>query len=499
MDDVTSGKPDKKNDSDKPKGFRVYEHSSLKKNSKGEILKEKKTVVRIPPCCHSSHSTAPPPMAATQPVQQVKEVVEKIVNRDVVVNKIPVWIWFIIAALVLAFFIQWCNNSDSELLALDETESDLSEDVTDENESVPDGEDERSADWNTRHSEGGTSEVAEVEELATATDEEDFGPYKPASGEVGVGVLVDLLEEAYNLRTLPDMLDGENKFLLLAAIKATDPLLSEEEWVKRAEDVYNATGQMSMVRVGMNASGARQYADWVNYVVVYHKPESFDSWANANVSKLPSSNETDYSRAVLRTLENIEEELENRGYTVEELLGRKRGGTLADKSDDNVRGTKITTRKKGKNLSSIVLADKGEYVSPLRPKDIKRYVRGVEPATSRDDAHHGHDLSANEGSTIRSTSDGKVIKKGYQVNKKGKGYGRYLAIYDGKYVWRYAHMKSRSVEQGDTVKRGQKIGTVGDTGAEGSFHLHVECWTPSEWNKKEAGKEATPISEQLWQ
>lgn len=130
------------------------------------------------------------------------------------------------------------------------------------------------------------------------------------------------------------------------------------------------------------------------------------------------------------------------------------------------------------------------YVTPL-PQGYD-FRRGV----SAD--HEGLDLAASCGKRIESVGNGKVIDHGFQKN----GWGKYIVIRDNKYVWLYAHLSTRYVATGDKVSRGQQIGLVGNTGhvvGVTGCHLHLECWTFSEWNKDRAGKKASPVKKQPWQ
>lgn len=87
--------------------------------------------------------------------------------------------------------------------------------------------------------------------------------------------------------------------------------------------------------------------------------------------------------------------------------------------------------------------------------------------------HEGVDIFAKEGTAIRSVTDGKVVKVGWN----GLG-GNSITIEDANgYRHYYTHMMKSVTDQfkvGDTVKKGQQIGQVGDTGnAKGTpHHLH---------------------------
>ncbi len=333
----------------------------------------------------------------------------------------------------------------------------------------------------------------------TYADVDQYGIYKVADPDLTLSILAHLSgKEWHNFRKFHgDSLDGENKFVLLAAEVATFMASGLTVDYRNGEPQIRPAIYTVNNRLHQAGPMAWEIGERAKYGTGYQNEKSFNWWANSAVQAVPSSGETDFSRAVDETIERLMEKVHEE--QIPSLNGRV---IFAVNHTSNASGAKSTTRKESSSRSPPppALAHKGAYVSPLRPEDINEYVRGVKPKVGKERPHHGHDLSANEGTPIFSTSGGRVIEKGYQVKKKtGKGYGNYLVIYDGKYVWRYAHMKSRSVRKGDVVRKGQQIGTVGDTGSPGAFHLHIECWTLSEWNKKEAGKDATPISEQLWQ
>ncbi len=87
-------------------------------------------------------------------------------------------------------------------------------------------------------------------------------------------------------------------------------------------------------------------------------------------------------------------------------------------------------------------------------------------------SHKGVDYAAPKGTPVKATGDGKVVFRGW----KG-GYGRVVVIQHGrKYQTVYAHMSRfrRSVRTGSTVRQGQVIGYVGQSGLATGPHLHYE-------------------------
>lgn len=84
--------------------------------------------------------------------------------------------------------------------------------------------------------------------------------------------------------------------------------------------------------------------------------------------------------------------------------------------------------------------------------------------------HAGLDFPARVGTAIQATGDGVVVEAGWH-----SGYGNCIKISHGYgYESLYAHMNRMTVRPGEKVKKGHKIGEVGDTGLSTAPHLHYE-------------------------
>ncbi len=91
--------------------------------------------------------------------------------------------------------------------------------------------------------------------------------------------------------------------------------------------------------------------------------------------------------------------------------------------------------------------------------------------------HTGIDFAAPIGTPIYATADGVIDN----VEISFTGYGKKVEINHGfGYRTRYAHMHAFVVRNGQTVKRGELIGFVGDTGLSTAPHLHYEVFINGE-------------------
>ncbi len=86
--------------------------------------------------------------------------------------------------------------------------------------------------------------------------------------------------------------------------------------------------------------------------------------------------------------------------------------------------------------------------------------------------HEGLDFSGKEWSPILASADGIVVKAEYDNG----GYGNIIEIRHpaSGYQTRYAHLVDFNVSAGDVIKRGEQIGSMGNTGRSTGTHLHYE-------------------------
>lgn len=125
--------------------------------------------------------------------------------------------------------------------------------------------------------------------------------------------------------------------------------------------------------------------------------------------------------------------------------------------------------RKNEMLSSI------PSIQPIANKTLKYIASGfgmrIHPIYKVLKMHTGIDFTAPVGTVVYATGDGTIESAG----NSGAGYGNEVVINHGYgYKTRYAHLNSVSCRRGKSVKRGEVIGRVGNTGASVGPHLHYE-------------------------
>lgn len=126
---------------------------------------------------------------------------------------------------------------------------------------------------------------------------------------------------------------------------------------------------------------------------------------------------------------------------------------------------------------SVGTASSCERRSPLlRPvPDVVESVFGprLHPILGDVRMHTGWDFDSVCGTPITSMEDGVVTEIG--VLGINGGYGNTVVVdHGGGLATLYAHLETWSVEVGDTLVRGEVLGTVGTTGLSTGCHLHAE-------------------------
>ena len=117
-------------------------------------------------------------------------------------------------------------------------------------------------------------------------------------------------------------------------------------------------------------------------------------------------------------------------------------------------------------------------IMPVANKDLTRTASGfafrMHPIYKIWKFHEGQDFTAPTGTEIYATGDG-VVEEASGNNRSRSGYGQCLVIDHGfGYKTLYAHLSRFKAKEGQTVKRGDVIGYVGNTGSSVGPHLHYE-------------------------
>ncbi len=139
---------------------------------------------------------------------------------------------------------------------------------------------------------------------------------------------------------------------------------------------------------------------------------------------------------------------------------------------------------------------------PLAKKDFVKlssaYGYRYHPIRHKVKKHRGLDLVAKMGKPVYASAKGKVI-----TNDRHAGYGNRIVLQHANGIKTlYGHLMKSKVRKGQTVKKGEIIGLVGQTGQTTGPHLHYEIWIKSKkidpisfWSKviSEQNKEAVVV------
>ncbi|MDP8078474.1 murein hydrolase activator NlpD [Phocoenobacter skyensis] len=141
-----------------------------------------------------------------------------------------------------------------------------------------------------------------------------------------------------------------------------------------------------------------------------------------------------------------------------------RNGT-AYGSDGTVRGpVKATTSTERMTTKAVRMADSSlKWNWPTAGRVVSRF-------SSADGGNKGIDIKGSKGQAVKATASGRIVYAGNAL----QGYGNLIIIkHNDNYLSAYAHNDEILVEEQDTVKIGQRIATMGNTGTN-TTKLHFE-------------------------
>jgi len=113
---------------------------------------------------------------------------------------------------------------------------------------------------------------------------------------------------------------------------------------------------------------------------------------------------------------------------------------------------------------------RGRLAWPADGRVVGEYGAQVHPRFGTKTFRNGIDIDVAEGTSITAVASGQVLYTGWF-----RGYGNLIIVdHGGEYYTLYAHASNIRVAEGDEIKQGQAIGTVGDTGSLQGPRLYFE-------------------------
>ena len=118
------------------------------------------------------------------------------------------------------------------------------------------------------------------------------------------------------------------------------------------------------------------------------------------------------------------------------------------------------------------LADATPSIWPVYGWLSASYGYRRDPFTGQRAFHSALDISTRKGQPVHATAAGRVSSASRSGN-----YGKLVIIEHGfRLTTRYGHLQKFAVRSGDTVRRGDVVGYVGETGRATGTHVHYEVW-----------------------
>lgn len=107
---------------------------------------------------------------------------------------------------------------------------------------------------------------------------------------------------------------------------------------------------------------------------------------------------------------------------------------------------------------------------PIGGRMTSGYGWRIHPITENDDFHRGIDIAAAQGSAVRAVLPGVVSEVGESAI-----YGNYVRIDHGHGLQTaYSHCETIVARQGENLRKGELVATVGSTGVSTGPHVHFE-------------------------
>ena len=284
--------------------------------------------------------------------------------------------------------------------------------------------------------------------------------YTAAAAEVDVardqlGDLVSLTYQGAGLMLVKGVLNANNPFQAVERMSYVEHLADRQR-----------TAVDAVIRVRQDARNAENTADVARQTAQDAEVAAWDALeaaeTEADAAELAEIELNELLETQTAALDIAEAEKEESLTRYDEIKAESERITQALQDAANNSG--------GGDNNSNAGSGNGKLLMPVAGWKSSDFGNRYDPYYHVWQLHAGVDFAAAGGTPIYAAEAGEVVYSGWNG-----GYGNYTCIYHGgRLSTCYAHQTSISVSYGQWIDRGQRIGTVGTTGASTGNHLHFE-------------------------
>ncbi|MBQ3407779.1 MAG: M23 family metallopeptidase [Clostridia bacterium] len=276
-----------------------------------------------------------------------------------------------------------------------------------------------------------------------------------------------------------------------------DRLLSEEERIKRAEDIVQRR-KNTEIELNYNKSGMEKNTLKTRNIVIqilicliiycgfYYIKSSSNENTNKYMEDIRSILDYDINfkeiynfikeKSKIIFTENNDNKDEEKGEDiVDEVTTNTNEGSIDEEDTLGMGGELVEEQDEIIEVQNLeeedvnYIKEKLELENPLKNGVITSKFGNRQSNEIVSANHKGIDIGAATGSTIISAANGIVI----EASETGD-FGKHLKIKNDDIIFIYGHCSELLVNEGDVIDKGQAIAKVGSTGRATGPHLHFE-------------------------
>lgn len=203
---------------------------------------------------------------------------------------------------------------------------------------------------------------------------------------------------------------------------------------------------------------------------VSNNMNNFQSWGMGGEDNSSDENNTQTNEDINNTQTNESvNEIEEKTNIIGGIGGAVTNEVVEeDTTTEEEKSNEKETKKSQSELDIEYLKENYSFIKPVSGVVTSNYGKREETEVVSAN-HQGIDIGANEGTAIYASMEGTVT-----VSSSEGEYGKHIDITNGDVLTRYAHCSKLLVKEGQKVKQGDKIAEVGSTGNSTGPHLHFE-------------------------